>query len=72
LRLLSELDASTTHIGELHQLIEDFTADDRDGRRRHAVQQAVNLSTRATIMKNLASAAKTLAEAAPGKREEQR
>jgi hypothetical protein len=70
LRLLSELEASTTHIGELHQLIEDETAEDRDNRRRDAMLQAVSLSSRARIMKNLASAAKALAETGPGKREE--
>ena len=70
LRLLDELAAATTHIGELHQLIADHTAEDRDSRRRHAMQQAVNLSTRSTIMKNLASAAKALTETRPGKREE--
>src|SRR6476646_1910629 len=68
LRLLDELAAATTHIGELHQLIEDETAEDRDNRRRHAMEQAVSLGTRATIMKNRASAAKALAESGPGKR----
>lgn len=70
-RLLDELDATTSHIGEIEQMILDETAGDRDGRRRHTLQQAVNLSTRAGVMKNLALAAKTLAEAAPGKREEE-
>lgn len=70
-RLLDELNAITSHIGEIKQMIVDETANDRDGRRRYVMQQAINLSTRAGVMRNLALAAKTLAEAAPGKREEQ-
>jgi hypothetical protein len=67
-RLLNELDATTGHVGELEALITGATEDDRDGRRRHAMLQAVGLSTRAAVLKNLALAAKTLSEAAPGKK----
>ena len=69
-RLMDELSATTAHVGEIEEMIEVDTAGDKDGRRRYAMMQAVTLSTRAGILKNLALAAKTLADAAPGKREE--
>lgn len=65
-RLLDELDATTTHLGEIEALIEDYTADDKDGARRHAMLKAVNLSSRAVVLKNLALVAKTLSEVGAG------
>lgn len=70
-RLLDELDASTTKIGELEDLIEKATADDKDPRRYNALMKAVGLPTRAGAMKNLANALKTLNEAkTTGKKEQ--
>jgi hypothetical protein len=67
-RLLDELHASTAHLGELEDLILAECAKDADGRRRHAMLQAVGLPTRAVVLKNLAMAAKTLADVVPGKK----
>lgn len=69
-RLLDELETTSSYVGELEGLIIAETAEDRDGRRRTAMLRAVELSSRAVVLKNLALAAKTLAEAGPGKREE--
>lgn len=69
-RLRDELDAVTCHPGELDELIEAATAGDENDRRRTALQKAVSLPTRILAAKNLALAMKTLAEAAPGKKEE--
>jgi len=69
-RLMDELDATTSHVGELEEAIAAYTADDKDGQRRFAMLKAVGLPTRANVLKTLALAAKTLAEAAPGKKEE--
>jgi hypothetical protein len=71
-RMLDELSASTTHRGEIETLIIEDTRDDKDGRRRYAMMKAVSLSARAAVVKNLATAAKILSDAAPGggKREE--
>jgi len=73
-RLFDELSASTMHRGELEKLIVEDTRDDADGRRRYAMMKAVNLSTRAAVLKNLATASKTLSETVPtlGKKEEAR
>jgi hypothetical protein len=73
-RLFDELSASTTHRGEIENLIIDETRGDKDGRRRYAMMKAVSLSARAAVVKNLALAAKTLSDAAPtgGKKEETR
>jgi|SRR5690348_3867968 hypothetical protein len=69
-RLMDELDATTSHVGEIEEAIAAYTADDKDGQRRFAMLKAVGLPTRANVLKTLALAAKTLAEAAPGKKEE--
>lgn len=62
LRMLDELDAETSKLGELETLI-DMAIDTGDGgRAREAAQQAVSLKQRAEILKSLALAAKTLAE----------
>jgi hypothetical protein len=50
-RMLDELEATTTHAGELEEMIEEITADDRDGRRG------------AKTLKELATAFKTINEA---------
>ena len=55
-RMLDELDASTLQIGEMESLIEDETANDKDGRRRLAMLRAISLPTRAATLKTLVSA----------------
>ena len=62
-RMLDELDATTTHQGELEEMIEDVTADDRDGKRRDAMLGAISLGGRAKTLKELATAFKTINEA---------
>lgn len=62
-RMLDELDATTTHIGELEEMIEDVTADDRDSRRRDGMLSALSLTGRAKTLKELATAFKTINEA---------
>ena len=69
-RLLDELDSSTTHVGQLEELIMAETEGDRDGRRRAAMLRAVALPTRAAVLKNLAAATRIMSEAAPGKKDE--
>jgi len=63
-RMLDELDATTTHAGELEELIELETEDDRDGRQRDGMLGAISLGGRAKTLKELATAFKTLNEAA--------
>ena len=69
-RLLDELDAVTAHAGELEDMI---CTEESDPRRRQALLKAVSLSERASTLKNLATAMKTISEAgAPGgKKDEQ-
>ena len=73
LRLLDELDATTTGLDELEQLIKDATDSDPSSRRYDAMMQAISLPSRAGTLKNLAAAAKTLSEtiAPQGKKQEQ-
>jgi hypothetical protein len=59
-RLLDELDAATTHQGELSALIE---AHEDDPRRRAAMMKAIELPGRANVIKALATAFKTWSEA---------
>lgn len=70
-RMLDELDTVTSHIGELEELIELETHDDRDDRRRAAMMKAVSLPVRANTLKMLLMAQ---ADAAPegkkGKKEQ--
>lgn len=68
-RLRDELDTATLHVGELEDMILDYTKDDRDGRRRNAMLKAVSLPVRILAAKNLSLALRTLQEAAPGKKE---
>jgi len=64
-RMLAELEAITSHRGELRALIIDATREDGDGRRRARLLRMVDLPTRATVLKDLAAAARTLGEARP-------
>jgi transposase-like protein len=66
-RMLDELDATTTHVGELEELIEIETAGDRSGQRRDGMLGAVSLGGRAKTLKELATAFKTLNETAAPK-----
>lgn len=59
-RLLDELDAATTHQGELAEMIE---AHEEDPRRRAAMLKAVDLQGRSNVIKALATAFKTWGEA---------
>lgn len=63
-RMLDELDATTSHIGELEEAICDATADDQSSRRQDAMLGAISLGSRAKTLKELATAFKTLNEAA--------
>lgn len=59
MRLLDELDATTTRAGELSQLIADAAkADSGMAKRRDAMLRAVGLGGRATVMRDLSTAAK--------------
>lgn len=62
LRLMDELEATTTRLGELEMLI-DSSIDGEDAeKQREALRQAVSLKQRAEVLKSLALAAKTLNE----------
>lgn len=58
LRLLDELDATTTNVGELEEMISEETADDQSPKRRDAMMKAVSLPSRAGVIKDLSTAAK--------------
>jgi hypothetical protein len=62
LRMLDELDATTTRNGELEALIVSSTDEGDANGQRAALMQAVSLKQRADVLKALATAAKTLAE----------
>jgi hypothetical protein len=55
-RMLDELDTVTSHIGEMEELIEIETGNDRDDRRRAAMMKAVSLPVRANTLKMLLAA----------------
>jgi hypothetical protein len=59
-RLLSELCDTTSHLGEIEQLIESETHGDRDTKRRTAMMRAVSLPSRSSAMQALAGSLKTL------------
>lgn len=59
-RLLEELDASTSHAGEIEAMIEMH---EEDPRRQAALLKAVGLAGRANVIKALATAFKTWSEA---------
>jgi transposase-like protein len=63
-RMLDELDVVTSRRGELEDMIVAATEDDDDDSRRTAMMRAVGLPGRATVLKTLALAYKTLNEAA--------
>jgi transposase-like protein len=65
-RMIDELDATTSHLSEMEQAIEDETADDTNGKRRAAMFNAISLPTRSGAVRNLATALKTLTETTPG------
>lgn len=62
-RMLDELDASTSQVDELEDLIVSETAGDRDGRRRQGMLRAVDLPARSNTLKALALAIKTFSDA---------
>ena len=62
-RMLDELDGVTTNIGELEELILVETSSDPNTKRRDAMFRAVSLGGRASTLKELATALKTLNEA---------
>jgi len=61
MRMLDELDASTSMMGELETLITAGIEGDND-KQREAALAAVSLKTRAEVLKSLATATKTFAE----------
>lgn len=62
LRLLDELDATTSRVGELREII-DSAVDGSDDKARAAIEKALSLKERADVLKALALTAKTFAEA---------
>ena len=62
MRMLDELDATTSRMGELDAMIVSATDTGDGGKAREALQQAVALKSRSEVLKALATAAKTLAE----------
>lgn len=65
-RMLSELLATTTNVGELEDLIISECAGDRDGRRRTAMLRAVDLPARAMTLKTLGQAMESFLKAERG------
>lgn len=73
LRMLDELDATSSRLGELEAFIDEATDGDESQRRVEALMKAVSLPSRANTLKALAQAVKTLAEtAAPEGKKAQR
>lgn len=62
MRMLDELDATTTRDGELDAMIVAATDVADAAKQREALQQAISLKSRSEVLKALATAAKTLAE----------
>lgn len=62
MRMMDELDATTSRLGELEALIVSATDSADAGRQREAMMQALSLKQRSDVIKALATAAKTLAE----------
>lgn len=62
MRLMDELDATTTREGELDAMIVSATDTGDAAQQREALRLAVSLKQRADVLKALATAAKTLAE----------
>jgi hypothetical protein len=63
-RMLHELDTTTSRADELDYLIEGACAEDSDDKRRDALAKVVSLDGRANTLKTLATAYKTLNDAA--------
>lgn len=61
-RMLDELDAVTSYLGELEIAIEEATAEDDSDRRRDSLLKSISLPQRSAIAKNLATALKTINE----------
>ncbi|WP_427024721.1 hypothetical protein ACP4J4_01780 [Aureimonas ureilytica] len=62
LRMLDELNATTSSLGELETFIAEATEGDESQRRVEAMMRAISLPSRAATLRALAQAAKTLAE----------
>lgn len=62
MRMMDELDATTTREGELDAMIVTATDTGDMAQQRETLKQAVSLKQRADVLKALATAAKTLAE----------
>lgn len=73
-RMLDELDATTSHIGDLEALIEAETGGDKDGRRRAGMLKAISLPVRSNALRMLLAAQAELSsgEGKKGKREQQK
>lgn len=63
-RMFDELDAVTSHQGELERVIEIATIDNEDDRQHDAMLKAISLPARTAMVKNLATALKTINETA--------
>lgn len=75
LRLLDELDATTSKLGELEMIIDTAVDGEDRVKAKEALNQAISLKQRAEVLKSLALAAKTLNEsgaAADGGKKAQR
>ncbi|HVJ31651.1 MAG TPA: hypothetical protein VND94_00935 [Terriglobia bacterium] len=72
LRLLYELDATTSRLDEIEDAIIAETKDDQNGRRRSAMMRAVSLPVRSMTLKTLAQALTAMneAEGEKGKKEQ--
>lgn len=64
LRMVDELEAVTTRRGELGEIIDEALAGKDNAKQRESLRKALSLGDRAMVLKNLALATKTLAEAA--------
>jgi hypothetical protein len=72
LRLLDELDATTSHLGELEAEIIGATCEDESGRRQAAMLKAISLPSRAHTLKMIVQSLNVLSGGAakrPGKKE---
>ncbi|MBB2965204.1 hypothetical protein, partial [Methylobacterium sp. R2-1] len=63
LRMVDELETMTGRRGELEALIDEALVGKDNAKQRASLQKALSLSDRAMVLKNLALATKTLAEA---------
>lgn len=62
MRMMDELDATTTRLGELEAIIVSSTDEGDANGQRSALMSAVSLKSRSDVLKSLATAAKTFAE----------